>query len=87
MLSLLSEVWEKKGKKKHKTEVERMLEFEGLQYISTPRPSSKRGGGCAIVAYQPHFSLEKIDVITPKAVEVTYGLLRAKNANAKFKEE
>ena len=85
-LCLLSEIWEKKGKKKHKFEIEKMLEIDGLKYISTPRPSSKRGGGCAIIAYQPLYSLEKIEVIIPKSVEVTYGLLRAKNASAKFKE-
>ena len=63
-----------------------MLQMEGLKYISTPRPSSKRGGGCAIVANLAQFSLEKIEVSIPKSVEVTYGLLRSKNANARFKE-
>ena len=85
-LALLSEVWEKKGKKKHKLAIEKMLQMEGLKYISTPRPSSKRGGGCAIVANLAQFSLEKIEVSIPKSVEVTYGLLRSKNANARFKE-
>ena len=85
-LSLLSEVWEKKGKKKHIHEIENMLQMEGLKYISTPRPSSKRGGGCAIVADLTKFTMEKIEVTIPKSVEVTYGLLRAKNDNAKFRE-
>ena len=85
-LALLSEVWEKKGKKKHRFQIEKMLEQEGLKYISTPRPSCKRGGGCAIIAYLPDFSLEKIEVIIPSSVEVCYGLLRAKSANAKHKE-
>ena len=80
------EVWGKKDKKKHKLEIEKMLQLEGLKYISTPRPSSKRGGGCAIVANQSLFTLEKIDVAIPTSVEVTYGLLRTKNANAKYKE-
>ena len=77
-LALLSEVWEVKGKKKHISEVSKMLELEGLKYISTPRASYKRGGGCAIVAYLPKFSLEKIDVTIPRSVEVVYGLLRPK---------
>ena len=85
-LSLLSEVWEKKGKKKQKLEIEKMLQMDGLKYVSTPRPSSKRGGGCAIVADLSMFTLEKIDVTIPKSVEVTYGLLRTKNSDAKFKE-
>ena len=59
-LAILSEVWEKKGNKKHKFQIEKMLQEEGLKYISTPQSSSKRGGGCAIVAYLPYFSLEKL---------------------------
>ena len=85
-LAILSEVWEKKGNKKHKFQIEKMLQEEGLKYISTLRPSSKRGGGCAIVAYLPYFSLEKIEVTVPRSVEVCYGLLRSKNATAKYKE-
>ena len=85
-LSLLSEVWEVKGKKKHKLEIERMLELDGLKYISTPRSFNKRGGGCAIVANLQSFTMEKIDVLIPSSVEVVYGFLRAKNPAAKFKE-
>ena len=85
-LSLLTEIWEVEGKKKHMNEIEKMLEKDGLKYISTPRASQKRGGGCAIVAYLPQFSLSKIDVIIPKSVEVVYGLLRPKNPAAKIKE-
>ena len=72
-LSLLSEVWEKKGKKKHNSEIEKMLQMEGLKYISTPRPSSKRGGGCAIVTNLSEYTMEKIEVVIPKSVEVIYG--------------
>ena len=63
-----------------------MLELEGLKYISTPRASYKRGGGCAIVAHLPKFSLEKIDVIIPRSVEVVYGLLRPKQPSAQLRE-
>ena len=84
-LALLSEIWEKNGNKKHKFEIEKMLQQDGLKYISTPRPSSKRGGGCAIVADLKHFSLQKVDVIIPQSVEVTYGILRAKDTKAKYK--
>ena len=85
-LSLLSEIWEVKGKKKHASEVTKMLEIEGLKYISTPRASYKRGGGCAIVAHLPKFSLEKIDVSIPQSVEVVYGLLRPKQPSAQLRE-
>ena len=85
-LSLLSEIWEVKGKKKHMSEITKMLEIEGLKYISTPRASYKRGGGCAIVAHLPKFSLEKVDVKIPQSVEVVYGLLRPKQSSAQLKE-
>ena len=64
-LSLVTEIWEVKGKKKHMSAIERMLEMEGLKYISTPRASYKRGGGCAIVAHLPQFTLEKVDLSIP----------------------
>ena len=37
-VSLLSEIWEKEEDKSHKLKIETMLEMEGLQYFSTPRP-------------------------------------------------
>ena len=85
-LSLLSEIWEVKGKKKHMSEITKMLEIEGFKYISTPRASNKRCGGCAIVAHLPKFSLEKIDVSIPRSVEVVYGLLRPKQQSAQLRE-
>ena len=85
-LALLSEIWEVKGKKKHMSEITKMLELEGLKYISTPRGSYKRGGGCAIVAHLPKFSLEKIDVTIPSSVEVVYGLLRLKQPSDHLRE-
>ena len=84
-LALLSEVWEVKGKKKHKFEIEKMLQIDGLKYISTPRSFNKRGGGCAVVANLQHFSMEKIDVLIPNSVEVVYGLLGARSPSAKLK--
>ena len=85
-LALLCEIWQVKGKKKNMCEIEKMLEIEGLKYISTPRASYKRGGGCAIVAHLPQFSLEKIDVTIPRSVEVVYGLLRPRNPTTELRE-
>ena len=42
-VALLSEVWEKANCKKQQYEIEKMLQLEGLKYISTPR-TTKRGG-------------------------------------------
>ena len=44
-LSILSEVWQRTGNKKHNSHIEKMLQIGGLKYISTPRPSYKRVGG------------------------------------------
>ena len=56
-----------------------MLNMEGLKYISTPRPSAKRGGGAAIVAPISTFNLEKMDILIPHNLEFVYGMLRPKN--------
>ena len=84
-LAMLSEVWEKAGCKKQMYEMEKMLQMDGLKYISTPR-TTKRGGGAAIVANVTKFSLEKIQVIIPHNLEVVWGLLRPKNTTAKIRE-
>ena len=84
-LSLLSEVWEAKGKEKFMSEASKMLEINGLKYISTPRALNKRGGGCAIVANMTKFSLEKIEVPIPKNLEAVYGILRPKVPSSNFK--
>ena len=47
-ISFLTEVWQQAENKKHQFKLEELLEMEGVQYISTPRPGSKRGGGAAI---------------------------------------
>ena len=41
--SMLSEVWEKENCKKQQYEIEKMLNMDGMKYISTPR-LPKRGG-------------------------------------------
>ena len=86
-ICLLSEVWEKEGNKKHANEIVKMMEIDGLKYISTPRPSKQRGGGCAIVVNLVKYSLEKIEISIPHKLEVVYGLVRPKNAafSARFR--
>ena len=54
-LGFFCEIWQKAENKNHAYEIEKMLESEGLQYISTPRP---RGwGGAAIIVNQERFKL------------------------------
>ena len=85
-VAFVSEVWEQSENKEHRVEIDKMLEIDGLKYISTSRPSNKRGGGVAIVVNQEKFSCEKIDVFTPDNLEVVWGLLKPKESSAKFKK-
>ena len=85
-LSILTEIWEKPGKRKHKFNIEKMLHMHGYKYISTPRPPSKRGGGAAIVASLEKFSLEKLEVLIPHNLEVCWGLLRPRTNEQKLKK-
>ena len=40
-VAFCSEIWEKSEKRNHKFKIENMLQSEGLQYISTPRPMGR----------------------------------------------
>ena len=83
-LGFFSEIWERSENKKHKFEIEKLLESHGLKYISTPRP---RGwGGAAIIANQEYFKLEKIEITIPHNLEVVWGLLTSKSEIAKYKK-
>ena len=85
----LVEIWEQKQNAEQKFEIEKMLELNGLQYISNPRPPNKKGvsyGGAAIVVNLEKFSCEKLKISIPGNLEVVWGLLRPKNPSAKFKK-
>ena len=85
--ALCSETWHREDKKKHRTETERLLYMEGLKFLSTPRPSGKRGGGCGIVGDLARYTLDRIDNNNEHKLEVCWGLLRPKDAsNCAIKE-
>ena len=75
-ISFLTEVWEKLENKKHQFKLEELLEMEGVQYISTPRPGAKRGGGAAIAVRLESFSITKLNISIPKGLEVVWGMLK-----------
>ena len=85
-VAFVSEVWEKKEKKEHNLEIEKMLEFDGLQYLSKSRPSTTRGGGVAIITNLEKFSIEKLDIGIPSNLEVIWGLLKPKSGPCKYKK-
>ena len=84
--SLLCEVWEKSESKKHKDEIEEMLEMEGLKYFSTTRPRGKRGGGAAIIVNTEKFHVQKLDIHIPSHLEIIWALAKPKAEAAVFKQ-
>ena len=85
-VGFISEVWEVKEKKEHAFEVEKMLEMDGLGYISKSRPPSNRGGGVAIITNMKKFTMEKLNVGVPENLEVIWGMLKPKKGPSKFKK-
>ena len=83
-VAFVSEVWEQSEKKEHANEIERMLEIDGLKYLSHSRPSYKKGGGVALIINQDNFTCDKLDVFTPDNLEVIWGLLKPKASSAKY---
>ena len=83
-LNFLTEVWEKKEKKKHQFKLEEMFEMSGVKYISTPRPGAQRGGGAAIAVRTEKFVISKLNIPIPKSVEVVWGLLKPKVITGKI---
>ena len=83
-LGLHSEIWESREKKDHQDKIEEALELEGLHYISNPRPN-RRGGGAAITLVGGDFTLTRLDVVTPRNLEVVWGLVRPNHPTKDFK--
>ena len=73
-----SEIWQKDSNRKLKDDIEGLLQFHGIQYISCPRPNNKRGGGVAILVNTKRFSITKLDILVPSKLEVVWGILRPK---------
>ena len=57
LCAFASETWEKSEKKEHILEIERMLQIDGLKYLSTSRPSTTKGGGAAIIVNLVKYSV------------------------------
>ena len=83
-IAFLTEVWEKREKKKHQFKLEEMLEMGGIKYISTPRPGAQRGGGAAIAVRTENFLISKLNIPIPKSVEVVWGVLKLKVITGKI---
>ena len=86
-LGFLQEIWEQTGNKEHQYDIEKMLEIDGLQYISRPRNTKGRSlvSLLAIAVNNEKCSCEKLNVFVPKSLEVFWGLVKPKHNSAKFK--
>ena len=58
--------------------------MKGLNYISTPRPGTRRGGGAAIVVNTEFYSISKLNVLIPGNLEIVWGLLRPTEVTGKI---
>ena len=81
-----TEIWEQSENKLHTWEIEKMLQMDGLKYISTSRPAKNRGGGVALIVDLEKYSCEKISIFIPKGLEVVWGLLKPKSSTAQIKK-
>ena len=69
-LPFLSEIWEKSSNKKHQHKLQELFELKGIIYIS----------GVAIAADPSRFSLSKLNISIPHQLEVSWGLLKPRQA-------
>ena len=64
--------------KMYQVEIERLLELNGLKYISCPRTGGRRGGGVGIVVNTELFSIQKLDMLVPHNLEIIWTMVRPK---------
>ena len=78
------EIWEKPGDEKQEAKIEKMLQIDGLKYISNPR--STGWGGAAIIVDLERFTVKKLDSVhVPKNLDVVWALLTCKSDKPRFK--
>ena len=87
-LGFLQETWEDTENRSHQFEIEKLMEIDGFQYISAPRPKNYHGrsyGGAAIVVNKRNYSCEKLNILVPYNLEIVWSLVKPKKQLAKFK--
>ena len=79
-IALLCEIWEKDSNIRYQNEIERMLELNGLIYISCPRAGGRTGGGVGIVANSVDYTIKKLNIKNPDKVECVWSVARGKKS-------
>jgi hypothetical protein len=58
--------------------------MKGLNYVSTPRPGNRRGGGAAIVVNTDKYSVSKLNISIPNNLEIVLGLISPNEVSGKI---
>ena len=85
-LCFLTEVWEKQTNRRHQYNIQGLLEMKGVNYISSPRPGGRRGGGVAIAYSDKNFQVSKLNVEVQKPLECLFALVKQRNPLGKAKK-
>ena len=85
-LCFLTEVWEKKENKRHQYSIEEMLEMKDIDYISSPRPGSRRGGGVPLAFSKEKFQVSKLSIDVPKTLECLFALVKPNITHGKVRK-
>ena len=85
-LCFLTEVWEKQTNRRHQYNIQEMMEMKGINYISSPRPGGRRGGGVAIAYSDKNFQVSKLNVDIQKPLECLFALIKQRNPLGKVKK-
>ena len=79
-VALCSETWEKCNDTRYQSEVEKLLELEGIKMISEPR-KYKRGGGVCILADLQEVTIQPLNIANPHNLEIVFALVKPKKTD------
>ena len=63
-----------------------MLEMKDIDYISSPRPGSRRGGGVALAFSKEKFQVSKLSIDVPKTLECLFALVKPNITHGKVRK-
>ena len=66
--------------------IEEMFEMQGIKYISTPRPGSRRGGVVAIAYSSDKYQVSKLNIEVKKPLECLFAIIKPVDPNLKARK-